>query len=538
MAHARSRVGLEGSMTFVGGQGAGMRVPNGNLGDILGSIQRRGVKLWVEAGQLRFKAPNGCLTPSELESLREFRGQILALLQEVAGVGGGEQSSSMHRRAYYAPLAFTQLAHWHAYQLSYRRAIRQIASAVRLRGRLDVDALRKSIEHNIRRQGALRTRIIVLDGMPVQEVFESVDYDLQVQDLTALSGDSRESEVQRQIEALILEPIDVAADPLFATRLLRLRDDEHVLILAMEHMISDAFSMGILVRDLISAYLGELHGGGTLPEVHVQFADFALWQRTALESRLLKDGYLLNDRLKGCQRLLFPRDLSVSQTAHLGRAVVGFRISKALKEELNAWSKRWGTTLVMGVLTAYVGLVLRWCRASEFVVQFVIDGRTSEELENTVGYFASVLYLRIRSFEDDTFIDLMHRVTNEYCKAYEDADCAYIAAQKPRPEFTRNTAFNWVPQASKIDLSGMKESNNAIDYSLVPFEHPMLKRLDSDHEPTVLFNDTDEDVVGRVYFSPDRLTVSTMERFAHTFLTFLQALLRKPAERVSTLSLV
>src|SRR5690606_25589571 len=102
---------------------------------------------------------------------------------------------------------------------------------------------------------------------------------------------------------------------------------------------------------------------------------------------------------------------------------------------------------------------------------------------------ASMLYIRIKISQDETFLDLLRQVTNEYCKAYEHADCSYIAAQMPRPEFTRNPAFNWVPQGSEVDRSVFGELDNKVTCSPISFAHPMLKEFQLDHEPVVVLYD-------------------------------------------------
>lgn len=508
------------------------------IADVLGSVRKKGVRLWSVNGQLHYKAPKGALTQEEIERLRVSRGQIVALLERATGAETAESRLAPRPRFDRAPLAFSQLAHWHLYRLSERRAIRQIASATRLHGRLNIDALQKSVAEIVHRHDALRTRIVVCDGIPIQEISESSDCEPTMDDLTALSESFREVQVKRQIEQLIVEPIDVSVGPLFGIRLLRLRDDEHVLIVAMEHMISDAFSMNILLRDFFTVYMQALKGRTfSLPAIPVQFADYAVWQRNAQKSWIEKHGAYWNECLTGCQRLRFPEDQRLQTATRLGWGTVSLQIGRNLKAELREWCRLRRTTLVMSVFTAYVGLVLRWCDVSSAVIHYVTDGRVSPKIENTIGFFASVLYLRIGLLEDDNFVDLMNRVTEEYCKAYEHADYSYMAAQAPRPEFTRNTGFNWVPQGSKIDLSDLDGSEDAITCSPIRFAHPMVRNLELDGEPFVLLFDADDEIVGDVYFPVNRFSVDTMERFGRNFLVFIRALLRQPEKRVKDIVL-
>lgn len=508
-------------------------VSTDTIDDVLGAVREKGVRLWSENGQLHYKAPKGALTQEEIARLRVSKDQIILHLERAAAAQIAEPRAEPRRWLDHIPLTFSQLAHWNLYRLNERPAIRQVASATRLRGWLNVDALQKSVAEVVRRHDALRTRIVVMNGTPTQVISESSDHELRVDDLTALSGTRCEVEIERRIEQFILESVDVAIDPLFAALLLRLRDDEQVLVVAMEHMISDMYSLNILLRDLFTVYMQALKGRAfSLPEIPVQFPDYAVWQRNSQRLWIEKQGAYWDQRLTGCKRLRFPVDKDLPTATRVGWGTVPIQIGSDLKAELREWCRLKRTTLVMSVFTAYVGLVLRWCDASEAVFKYQSDGRFSPRIENTIGSFAAALYLRIRLLEDDSFVDLMNRAAEEYCRAYEHADFSYMAAQVPRPEFTGNPAFNWVPQVSKIDLSGLDGSENTIKCFPVHFAHPMLKKLDMDNEPTIVLHDTDNEVIGGVHFPLNRFSVNTMERFARNFLVFVGALLRQPNGRV------
>jgi hypothetical protein len=412
-------------------------------------------------------------------------------------------------------------------------------TATRLRGRLNIDVLRASIDEIIRRHGALRTRIIVIDGVPTQEISQSCTADFKVQDLTRTPVELREAEVVRIIEQTELESINVAADPLFTIRLLKLRSVEYVLIVALEHMISDALSMKIILRDLFTVYSQTLKGQVvSLPEIPIQFADYAVWQRSTHGSWRKQHGEYVNGLLIEPQRLRFPEDQGAHATNRGGWAIAPIQMGRNLKMDLQEWCRVRRTTLALSVFTAYVGLVLRWCDASESVIQFQSDGRFRPEIENAVGYFSSVLYVHAKLLNDESFVDLMQRLTKEYCIAYEHADFSYIAAQLPRPELTRNTVFNWVPQGSKIELSSLDGSEDEIACSSVPFVHPMLAKLVWDQEPGILLYDVDDDVVGYVHFPLDRFSTDMMERFTRNFMMLVATLVRQPDRCVKSIPLL
>jgi hypothetical protein len=508
------------------------------LAEIVGHVRRKGVRLWAENGQLHYRAPKGALTPKEMQLLKGSTRQIAALLERDAE-GQGSTGAESHPAPHICPLSFSQAAHWNLYELSGRRSLRQLASATRLQGRLNITALRMSLAEVVRHHEALRTRIVMCNGAPAQEILPTVDCELKVEDLTTLSERFQKVEINRIIEYLILKPIDVAVAPLFVVRLLRLCQDEHVLIVAMEHMISDAFSLGILLRDLFTAYIQAVKGNPiSLPPVQVQFSDYAVWQRSAQTSWIEKHGKYWNERLKGFQRLRFPVDDFLPTSPCLGWGGVRLQIDESLKAELSQWCRLRQTTLVMGVFTAYVGLLLRWCNVSEALIQYQTDGRFSPKLLNTIGYFASVLYLRIKLLESDRFVDLLNQVINEFFKAYEHADSSYVEAQIPRPDFTRNSSFNWVPQSQQAESLEFVGSENAIVTSAVSFENSMLRNVERDTEPMVLLYDADRGVAGSIYFPQNRFSAATIERFGRNFQKFIGTLLRQPEGRVTAIPLV
>lgn len=241
--------------------------------------------------------------------------------------------------------------------------------------------------------------------------------------------------------------------------------------------------------------------------------------------------------MRGCRRVRFPVDTYEHSEGRKGFGAIPVCFRSGLKAELHEWCRRMGTTLVMSFFVAYVALVLRWCNVPEAVVLFQINGRTSSRTEHTVGYLASPLYLRIALLESDNFIDLLRRVTEEYCNAHEHADSSYLEAQLPPPDFTQNSRFNWLQQEPAGARLGADRSEQIIDVSRVPFELRMVANFDRDVEPAMGFVETDDDIKGYVQFSLNRFSASIMERFARNFLLFIETLVRRPGDRVKSLVL-
>jgi hypothetical protein len=461
------------------------------------------------------------------------RGPIVALLESDHVPPRIEPRARLDQ----VPLSFSQLAHWQTYRLYERPAVRQIAAALRLKGLLSIEALQESLTQLVYRHEALRTRIVSVNGAPVQQIDQPAPCKLPIEDLSTQPSSTHEPMITRRIEELILEPIDVDRGPLFGVQLLKLSEREQVLIVAMEHMISDAASMSIFLQELFTAY-GQLRKSQavSLPAIPIQFGDYAVWQRAALRSWMKTQGGSWIERLTNCQRARFPADQSAN-SPRSGWGTVPLCLGKDLKAQLREWCRLRQTTLAMSVFTAYIALMLRWCNASETVVLYQSDGRSLPEISQTIGYFASLLYLRISPADDERFTDLLHRVTREYCHAYEQGDFSYIESQTARPEFTANSGFNWVPHGSGAFQMNGGDADQAFTAVPIPFTHPVLRNLERDAEPVVLLFDTDEEIVGGVHFPLKRFSADLMERFGRNFTFFVETLLTRPDERMKHIPL-
>jgi amino acid adenylation domain-containing protein len=433
------------------------------------------------------------------------------------------------------PLTFSQRAHWNWYSLGERRHILQVPSATHIRGKLDVGALRASIAELVRRHDALRVRIVVRDGSPMQRVDAAGTCELSTEDLSDVPESERDECIRRRVDEVILTPTDVLKDPLFRFHLLRLSGDEHVLIVAMEHIISDMYSMNVLLRELLFAYSQIVTSGSvSWAPLGINGAEHA---RSELESSAAwerKNGEYWRGRLEKCSRVRFPSDVSRDDPRHsaVGWGTAAQTIDSSLKSELLTWCRSNGTTPTLAVFSAYAALVLRWCDTDDAVFRYVTDGRPSPKLQNTIGYFAGGLPLRLELRNTDNFLDFLRRATDEYCKAYEHADFGRIDSRVPQPDFVRNSTFNWIPLGSREDAFGLAESQQLLKCTAFPFEHPMMARFERDAEPGVLFYDSRDEVAIRMHYPRARISAESMDRFGRNLLFSIRQLCRNPNQRL------
>lgn len=503
----------------------GCNVRDEELEGIIQRLHGKGVVLWVEKGTLRYRAPKGLLEAAERDTLNQANAAIARWLEHNTLHTRPTGRRQTTRRA---PLTFTQLAHWSDRRTFGGRPVRQVASVTRLVGELHGDLLERSITIVGRRHDALRTRIIFCDDLlPLQDVADEYCPALEVVNLLAIPEDDRAAEVERQIQRAILEADDYAKTPLFTAVLLAIGKSQHSLILAMDHIISDFASLNIVFSDILTTYARLLTGkGGDLPPVLTQFTDYAVRQR----SRPLEAFAQADQRLNHIAATRFPDDDS-EHMAHggTGWGVARFIIDRDLRASLRLWAQRHGTTIVMAVLTAYSIAVLRWCNVCETVVQTLTDGRADPELENTVGYLAFRLYIRVTTLDRSTFLDVLQQIVEEYCRASEEADFGYMSTRVPLPPITRNTTFNWLP-AGVYGRRAMSELMDAgVTHESVEFSNPLFRLLASDDEPSVCFAECADAIIGEVHYPKSRFSEQYAIRFASCITTSLTTMLSTPS---------
>ncbi|HEX6371119.1 MAG TPA: amino acid adenylation domain-containing protein [Longimicrobium sp.] len=320
-----------------------------------------------------------------------------------------------------APLSFAQQRLWLIDQVQPGSAAYNMPFPLRLEGALDVAALERALGEIVRRHQALRTVFPQADGGAVQ-VIAPFGFRLPVEDLSALDRDAREAAVRRRATDEVARPFDLARGPLFRAALLRLADDDHVLLLTLHHIVTDAWSTGVMFRELGALYAAYRDGAESpLPELAVQYADYAVWQRERLRGETLeREMAYWRGRLAGAPALLeLPTDRPrpAAQTQRGGR--VPFRLSATLAERLREVGRREDATLYMVLLAAFQVLLARYAGTGDVVIGSPVAGRTRREVEELIGLFINTLVLRTDLSGDPSFATVLRRVREATLGAYE-----------------------------------------------------------------------------------------------------------------------
>ncbi|HEU0079555.1 MAG TPA: condensation domain-containing protein, partial [Longimicrobiaceae bacterium] len=300
-------------------------------------------------------------------------------------------------------------------------SVYNLSRALRLRGVLDVGALVRALGEVVRRHEALRTVFAEAEGGPVQVVHAEAGPRLELEDLSGLREPAREAALERRVREAARAPFDLAEGPLFRATLLRLGEDDHVLLLGMHHVVGDGWSIGVLFRELEALYGAFLRREPSpLPELPVQYADYAAWQRAWLSGeRLERQLAYGRARLADAPALLeLPTDRPRPAVQSHRGAAFRFAIPPGLSGRLEALGRAGGATPFMTLLAAFQVLLSRYSGQEDVVVGTPVAGRSHPEVEGLIGLFVNTLALRTDLSGDPTFAGVLERVREATLGAY------------------------------------------------------------------------------------------------------------------------
>ncbi|MFL5385967.1 MAG: amino acid adenylation domain-containing protein, partial [Longimicrobiaceae bacterium] len=317
------------------------------------------------------------------------------------------------------PLSFAQERLWFVHQLHGGAAIYNMPVSLRLRGALDLDALRRALDEIVRRHESLRTVFRRGgEGAPVQVVLSPSPIPLPLQDLRGRAD--AEAETRRIADEDARAPFDLENGPLLRLALVRHADDDHLLLVDMHHVVSDGWSMGRF-HDELAALYGAFAAGESspLPELEVQYADFAVWQRGWLRGEVLERqlGYW-RGRLAGAPVLDLPADHPRPDVLGLHGAGCDAPLPAAAVARLEEAARAEGATPFMAMLAVGCALLHRWTGQDDVVVGTVVAGRSRAEVEPLIGFFVNTLALRTDLSGNPTFRELLGRVRQTTLEAY------------------------------------------------------------------------------------------------------------------------
>ncbi|TML83112.1 MAG: amino acid adenylation domain-containing protein [Actinobacteria bacterium] len=387
----------------------------------------------------RFAARRARLSPEKQAMLeKRLRGEAAAILRQDAiprRIAGRP-----------VPLSFAQQRLWFLDQLAPGNPFYNVPAANRFHFGLNVAVLERALSEIVRRHESLRTRFAVADGHPVQLVEEAAQVELPVLDLSRLPVAEREQEAVRLATEEAREPFDLERGPLLRARLVRLGPADWVFLLTIHHIACDGWSLGILFQELAALYEAFALGRPSpLPELPVQYPDFALWQREWLQGEVLERQLAYwRDRLASLPVLRLPTDRPRPAVQQYRGAYHSFTLPAPLVSGLRTLASREEATLFMVLLAAFKALLGRYSGQEDMVVGAPIAGRGRAELEPLIGFFVNSLVLRTDLSGDPSFRELLSRVRQSALGAYSHQDLPFemlVEELQPERDASRNPLF-------------------------------------------------------------------------------------------------
>ncbi|MEV6345245.1 amino acid adenylation domain-containing protein [Actinoplanes sp. NPDC051851] len=432
------------------------------------------------------------------------------------------------------PVSPAQHRLWFLDRLTPGRALYNVPLLLTIDGPLDVAALTGALSALVRRHAALRTRIVAGDGEPRQVIDAPADLELPVTDLRPLPGPGRDEAAAALVHRLAAAPFDLAAGPLLRAALVRVTDERHLLTVAVHHIVSDGWSIGVLLREL-----GVLYTGGSLPPPAFRYADYVTWQHGLLDGPL-RERQLAHWRqaLHGAPPLL---DLPVDRPRPEQPRNVGERFEIRLAPELAArlreTGRAYGVTPFMILLTAFQLTLGRYAGVTDVSVGIPVSGRTHPAFEQLIGFFVNTVVVRARWTPRLSFAGLLHRVREATLGAYEHQDVPFeqvVAAVRPPREPGRTPLFQVM-----MSMQNVPETTGALPGLRVGVSEPDVGIAKFDL--TVGWDEAPLDSGawrGHVEYDLDLFDRATAERLAGHYLAQLDAALRSPESPLGRLPML
>jgi amino acid adenylation domain-containing protein len=438
------------------------------------------------------------------------------------------------------PLSWAQQRLWFLDRLDHAAsAAYHMPAALRLRGALDRNALRATLDRIVARHEGLRTTFASGPDGPVQVIAPAdCGFALAEHDLRALASSEREQALAQLRAAETAAAFDLAAGPLIRGQLIRLADDEHILLVTQHHVISDGWSAGILVKEVGALYTAFSQGqADPLPPLAIQYADYAAWQRQWLQGDSLhKQVEFWRTHLEGAPALL---ELPVDRPRPAVQSHAGDRVALAIPADVSAGlrslAQRHGATLFMTLLSGWSILLSRLSGQDDVVIGTPVANRQRTEIEALIGFFVNTLALRVRLSDDPSVAQLLDQVKASTVAAYDHQDLPFEqvveALRPPRsmsysPLFQVMLSLDNTPAGSELSLPGL---------TLAPVQ--------SSHHTThfdlsLSLSDRGDAIGGTLEYASDLFERGTIERLAGHFQQVLAAMVADEQQRVSALPLL
>ncbi|CAA9395669.1 Polyketide synthase modules and related proteins [uncultured Microcoleus sp.] len=523
------------------------------LVEFLSYLRSLDINIFVEGEILRCNAPEGILTPELRAEISQKKAEIISFLKAANRTSSFTPTPIVPMgRDGNLPLSFAQQRLWFLDQLVPNNPFYNVPAALRLTGSLNFSALQQTFNEIVRRHEALRTTLAVVSGQPVQRIAAAFHLPINVVDLRNLPKESRQTEANRLTAEEAQRSFNLSNDLLLRVTLLQLDDAEYLLMLNMHHIVSDGWSIGVLIQELGALYTAfASEKPSPLPALSIQYADFAKWQREWLQGEVLETQLAYwRQQLNGISMLNLPADRPRPAIQSYRGKRQFLQLPKQLSEALETLSQREGVTLFMTMLAAFKTLLYHYAQQEDIVVGSPIANRNRSEIEALIGFFVNSLVLRTDLSGNPTFRELLNRVKEVALGAYAHQDLPFeklVEELHPDRALNQNPLFQVAfalqnAPGNRLELPELTLSPQQLDVGTARFdlEFHLWERSPnssgSNQSPSnKLWVDSSEGISGMVIYSADLFDEATITRLIGHFQALLESIVTNPEQRIANL---
>ncbi|MBW4592776.1 MAG: amino acid adenylation domain-containing protein [Brasilonema angustatum HA4187-MV1] len=436
-----------------------------------------------------------------------------------------------------APLSFAQERLWFLDQLQPAQSLYNEPYAFRLKGSLKLTALTHSLNEIVQRHEILRTNFTMVDGQPFQVIAPTLALALPIVDLQLLPEDELEAEVQRLTTDEQARPFDLANDPLVRVTLLQLDEAQYVLLFTMHHIVCDQWSFGVIIQEIVAFYKAFSKGQPSpLPELPIQYADFAVWQRQWLqgEVREAQLSYWKQQLSSTPSILELPTDRPRPAVQTNRGAKQSLILSKSLTEALKILSQQEKATLFMTLLAAFGTLLYRYTGQDDILVGTTISGRNRSEIEELIGFFVNTLVMCTDLSGTPSFREILNRVREVALGAYANQDLPFeqlVEKLQPKRNLSHTPLFQVMFQLQNTPTTTLELPS--LTLSPLEFDKETAK-----FDLTLGMVEKEQGLIGTLTYNTDLFDAATIHRMLGHFQTLLSSIVANPDQQISKLLII
>ena len=435
------------------------------------------------------------------------------------------------------PLSFAQQRLWFLEQYQPGLTAYNCASAYHITGHLEINVLEMTLNEIVRRHEILRTTFSSHDSAPAQHILPHIPFAVEVHDLTTITESAREAEAVSVITEDAQQPYDITTGPLFRFRVLKLTDEKHVLAVQFHHIVFDGWSANVFLDELSTIYKAFCAGKPSpLPELTLQYADFAAWQSTIFQGETLATSLDYWRRHLGDNppNLDLPTDrVRPSAQTYCGDTIT-LKLPPSLSEALRALSRKEGVTLFTTLLAAWRTFLHRYTGQTDIIIGSAVAGRTRAALEGMIGFFVNMLAIRVDLSENPRFVELLGLEHETTLSAYDNQEIPFdsvVAGLLPSRDPSRSPLF-------QVAFAGQNTRTAPVQFAGLSVTAEELSIKTAKFDLTLYAVDAEDEILLPLEYNTDLFDASTIQRWIRNFQCLLEGIVKDPQKRIDTIQLL